>query len=132
MNSCEVYFSIRSPSLDPAEVTAAIGVAPTRSKVKAIPVPTASYWDLSSGKVVAELVDVYGQTEALLIPLLPRATAIRQIAAAFDAFVVLQVVLTISMDERVSTPAIGFSKSVLEFLASVGASIDIDTYRGVE
>lgn len=42
---------------------------------------------------------------------------------------VLQVVLRISMDDTKPTPAIGFDAEVIEFLFSVGASIDVDTYR---
>jgi hypothetical protein len=129
MNSGEVYFSLRSPSLIPEAVTAAIGVNPTRVGLKADPTPKTSFWDLSSGKVVAEVVDVYELGEAVLRPLLLRAEAIRSVAKAHDASVTLQVVLTISMDERLSTPAVGFSESIVAFLASVGASIDVDTYR---
>jgi hypothetical protein len=43
---------------------------------------------------------------------------------------VLEVVLTITLDETKSTPAIGFDSRVISFLHEVGASIDIDTYRG--
>lgn len=45
-----------------------------------------------------------------------------------DLYAVLEVVLYISTDDAVSTPAIGFSNRVLAFLADVNASIDIDTY----
>jgi len=43
---------------------------------------------------------------------------------------VLEVVLRITLDETKSTPAIGFDSRVISFLNRVGASIDIDTYRG--
>ena len=40
------------------------------------------------------------------------------------------VVLTVSTDERDSTPAIGFSPQVISFCHAVGASIEFDIYRG--
>jgi hypothetical protein len=129
MNSGEVFFSLRSPSLIPDAVTSALGVKPTRSGLRADPIPKSSFWDLSSGKVVGEVIDVYELGESVVRPLLSKAGAIRSLASEYNASVVLQVVLTISMDDRLSTPAIGFSESVVAFLSSAGASIDVDTYR---
>jgi hypothetical protein len=129
MNSGEVYFSLHSESLMRTAVTSALGIEPTRSGLNAEPIPKASYWHLSSGKVVAEIIDVYELGESVVRPLLPHAGAIRALASKYSAKVVLQVVLTISLDDRLSTPAIGFSESVVAFLSSVGASIDVDTYR---
>ena len=40
-------------------------------------------------------------------------------------------VLTVSTDERDSTPAIGFSPRVISFCHAVGASIEFDIYRGL-
>jgi hypothetical protein len=58
------------------------------------------------------------------------AEAIRDAAELHSLEATMQVVLTISPDDSLSTPAIGFSKESIQFLASVGASIDVDTYRG--
>ena len=130
MNSGEVYFALRGASLDPSAVTTALGILPTRTLVKGEPRPKISTWELSAGKVSEQVVDVYRLSDDLVGMLADHAAAIREVAADQRADVVLQVVLTISQDERMSTPAIGFSKAVISFLASVGASIDIDTYRG--
>lgn len=48
----------------------------------------------------------------------------------FGLSVRLQVVLSISVDEQVSNPTIGLEETDVEFFGAVGASIDIDTYRG--
>jgi len=45
---------------------------------------------------------------------------------------VLEVVLWISWDDSIPTPAIGFERSVIEFLFKTGAVIDIDTYRNID
>jgi hypothetical protein len=44
---------------------------------------------------------------------------------------VLEVVLTITPDDSVPTPAVGFDSTVISFLNEVGASIDVDIYYGV-
>ena len=46
-----------------------------------------------------------------------------------NLYAVLEVVLWISMDDSICTPAIGFERRVIEFLYKTGAVIDIDTYR---
>jgi hypothetical protein len=43
---------------------------------------------------------------------------------------VLEVVLTTTPDDSVSTPAVGFPSAVISFVNEVGASIDVDIYRG--
>jgi starvation-inducible outer membrane lipoprotein len=55
---------------------------------------------------------------------------INELVQRYDSETVLEVVLTISLNEELSTPAIGFSKKVVRFMAEVGGFIDVDTYRG--
>jgi hypothetical protein len=98
---------------------------------KAHYIPKHSSWELSTGKISAEIIDVYEMGESLIAKLAESADAIRSIAAEHNLEATLQVVLTVSPDDRLSTPAIGFSRESIRFLASVGASIDVDTYRGV-
>lgn len=128
-NEGEVYFALYGDEFDPQEVTSIVGIAPSsvhRKKGRSL---GRSMWKLSAGKLEADVIDVYDMTSALVDRLRPRG---RQIIAAKQRFsmeAVLQVVLRITTDETVSTPAIGFSREVIEFLSSVGASIDVDTYR---
>ena len=39
------------------------------------------------------------------------------------------VVLWISTDDSISTPAVGFDPEVISFIYKLGANVDIDTYR---
>ena len=129
MNEGEVIFCIYCSDIDPDVVTQRIGLSPSRTRRKADPIPRQSSWQLSSGRVLSELVDVYELSSNLVACLEPHADAIRSLLQELDFSAELQVVLHISIDEAVSTPAIGFDKPVVEFLARVGASIDVDTYR---
>ncbi len=132
MNVGEVYFVLRGDAFDPSVVTAALGIEPSRVNRKAQPIPKHSSWEISTGKISAEIIDVYKMGESLIAKLAESADAIRSVAAEHNLEATLQVVLTVSPDDRLSTPAIGFSRKSIQFLASVGASIDVDTYRGVK
>jgi hypothetical protein len=132
VNVGEVYFVLRGDAFDPAVVTAALGIEPSRVNRKAHYIPKRSSWELSTGKISAEIIDVYKMGESLIDKLAESADAIRSVAAEHNLEATLQVVLTVSPDDRLPTPAIGFSRESIRFLASVGASIDVDTYRGVK
>jgi hypothetical protein len=86
---------------------------------------------LSTDKVVSELVDVYSMSAALIELLIPRESRITAAMKEHNLEAVLEVVLTISADETVSTPAIGFDAPVVAFMSRLGGSIDVDTYRSV-
>jgi len=129
MNKSEVYFCIVGDDFDPDIVTERIGIQPSRILRKGSPLPRFSSWAFSSGKVTSEIVDVYELSSRVIATLAPHAEAIRSVMEDNDLSAFLEVVLHISMDESLSTPAIGFDTSVVEFLAKIGASIDIDTYR---
>ena len=106
------------------------GVAPTRTRKKAHPVPKHSSWDYSSGKLCSEVIDVYPMASLVVRALEPHADKIEKAKAKYSLEAVPQVVLVISPDPKASMPAVGFDPHVISFLNSVGASIDIDTYRG--
>ncbi len=130
VNEGEMYFSLWGNDFDPDAVTRALEIEPSRVQRQAVPRPKMSSWVLSSGKLSADMLDVYDMGEALISRLSGSSETIRRVAERFNLAVTLQVVLTVSADDRLSTPAIGFSAETVQFLASVGASIDIDTYRG--
>ena len=59
-NQGEVYFALMSDhDFDPTLITQRLGVEPSRLRRKADPRPKITSWELSSGKVVGEVVDVY-------------------------------------------------------------------------
>jgi len=129
-NQGEVYFALMSDrDFDPALVSQRLGIEPSRVLRKANPKPKITSWALSSGKVAGEVVDVYAMSAPLISRLTPLTERIRQLMSELDLSAVFQVVLHISMDDAKSTPAIGFDSATVKFLADVGASIDVDTYR---
>ncbi len=132
-NEGRVYFSLKG-DFDPAQVTALLGITPTSAWARGTkgPVrdlPRCSLWDFSSEKRVGESVDIDALADAVVTELQPVADKIREAVAKFELSPVLQVVLKFSRDDTLPTPLIGFSKRTVQFVASVGAFIDIDTYR---
>lgn len=128
-NACEVYFALFGTEFDPDEVTEIIGLQPSNTKRQAEPRPKHSWWIVSEGKVEADSIDIYELSKSLVAKLAPYKADIARAKRTFDLDAVLEVVLWISTDESVSTPAIGFEPDVISFLSDIGASIDIDTYR---
>lgn len=127
-NEGRVYFGLFGDDFDPESLS--IGVAPTRTARKGSPIPKNSSWIFSSEKLQSELIDVYEMSSALIRALKPHAHKIREAMQAHHLEAVLEVVLTITPDDSVSTPAVGFDSTVISFLNEVGASIDVDIYRG--
>jgi hypothetical protein len=128
-NEGEVYFGLIGGDFDPTEMTSFIGIEPTKAKKKSEPIPKMSYWRVSSGKIVGEIVDVYQMCTDLLKIIKPYKEKFILAKEQFHVDAYLEVVLCISTDESISTPAIGFDNEVIQFLYEVGAAIDIDTYR---
>ena len=130
MNIGRVYFAIFGEMLDAEVVTRELRLTPTRILQKGRPIPKQTWWELSTQEIASELVDVYSMSEEVVEKLVGMEGKIREIAQRYDAETVLEVVLTFSLNEEVSTPAIGFSKKVVRFMSEVGGFIDVDTYRG--
>jgi len=127
-NEGEVYFGLWGDNFDPT--TLSLGVEPTKTQRKADPRPKYSSWVVSTGKVRADLIDVYEMSSSLIAKLEPHTGKIIAAMKDHSLEAVLQVVLTITPNDQISTPAVGFDSRVISFLNKVGASIDIDTYRG--
>jgi len=128
MNDAEVYFRLVGDNFDPTEVV--LGIQPTRIQRKGTPIPKLSSWVYSTGKIINESIDVYEMSSGLVSQLEPYTDAIIAAMKTHSLEAVFQVVLTITLDESKSTPAVGFDQRTISFLDRVGASIDIDTYRG--
>jgi len=129
-NEAEVYFALYGSEFDPEEATRRIGIEPTSIKRKGEPrTRKHSFWQISSGRIEGDIIDVYQMSSALVAQLAPFAEKIASTRQALGLEGVLEVVLWISTDESKSTPAIGFDHEVISFLQKVGATIDVDTYR---
>ena len=129
----EVYFAMYGDDFEPNEVSVHVGLlAKVRRKGERrpdVPLPRNSSWEVSSGRVESEVIDVYKMSEALAIQLTPFAAKILEAKNKFNLRCVFQVVLWIDQDEEAAMPAIGFEVPVISFIHAVGATIDIDTYR---
>jgi hypothetical protein len=130
----EVYLGLYGDDFEPNEVSALIGLTATRiarrgERNAVVPLPRKSAWKFSLGKVEADVIDVYEMSNSLIEQLTPYESKIVEAVRAFGLYAVLQVVLWIDQDETTAMPAIGFERPVLDFLTSVSATIDIDTYR---
>lgn len=129
-NEAEVYFALYGTDFDPEEVTRRVGLEPTSIKRKGEPKTRRhSFWQISSGRVEGDIIDVYEMSSALVTLLAPRSAEIANTRQELALEAVLEVVLWITTDESISTPAIGFDREVISFLHTVGATIDVDTYR---
>lgn len=131
-NKGYVYFGLFG-CFDPDTVTARLGVQPTFSCAQGQRnprrgLPKMSQWEYASESMNAENLDMYPLAETVVTKLEPYAMEIKAVVAELNLRAVLQTVLYFSTDDRVSTPAIGYSPRVIKFLVDVGASIDIDTY----
>ena len=129
LNECEVYFALKSDDINADDITRQLGIQPTSVTKKANPAPKCHIWKYSSGKKEAELIDIGDMSSSIIEVLKPKADKIASIVKEYDLGAVLELVLWISTDDSVSTPAIVFENDTLNFLSKVGASIDIDTYR---
>lgn len=130
MNRGEVFFELFGDAFDPDEVTRLLGMEPTSVAYKGVPSTRKhSMWTLSGGAVEDDIVDVYELSSSLVAKLAPHADMINHARERFGLESALSVVLTITTDDSKSTPAIGFDRSVVAFLARVGAWVDVDTYR---
>lgn len=135
-HQCLVYFTLKG-DFDPNEVTQFLGIEPTGILIKGSRnsnpcYPPISSWEFSSGYIESEILDIYDIASKVINPLTPHADKLKEVMNKFKIEGVLQVALWISSDEEVSNPAIGFDAEVVRFLAAVGASVDIDSYRRSE
>ncbi|MBY0241019.1 MAG: DUF4279 domain-containing protein [Burkholderiaceae bacterium] len=130
----EVYFAMYGDDFEPDEISALVGLPATKVRRKGerrpdVPLPRTSSWEVSSGRVESDVIDVYEMSAALVTQLSPFAAKIVDARVAFNLRCVFQVVLWIDQYEGASMPAIGFESPVINFIHGVGAEIDIDTYR---
>ena len=132
-NEGEVYFALDGDDFDPDEVTEFLGIKPTSIRRKGSKVsgkiPKMNSWELSTGDIVNDYIDVFEMATKVVNKLKDRKDLILQAKERFNALPRFQVILWISMNEKHSTPAIGFEVETVKFLGEIGALVDIDTYR---
>lgn len=128
-NKGEVYFALYGDDFDPDDATNIIGIAPTSTKRKATPRPKFSQWKFSVGEIEDDVIDVYEMSSNLVDTLKKYEDNILIAIKTLGLKAKFQVVLWVSTDDSISTPAIGFEPEVISFIHKLGAYVDIDTYR---
>lgn len=138
LNECYLYFALTGRGFDPDAVSAALNLAPTCAVYEGSSISMGGrilgYSSWQYGTPVLRGDDVFRLNEIaneLIAALLPVQDKIAELAKAHRLEACLMVVLTVSTDERDSTPAIGFSPRVISFCHAVGASIEFDIYQGL-
>ena len=137
LNECYLYFALTGRGFDPDAISTALNLAPTRAIYEDNSIGMggriSSYSSWQYGTPILRDGDVFRLNEIadeLIVTLLPVQDKIAELIKAHQLETYLMVVLTVSTDERDSTPAIGFSPQVISFCHAVGASIEFDIYQG--
>ena len=130
-----IYFGLAG-EFDPTEVAQEIDLAPTRSAAKhsknpekRIPRCSIMRFAQAHADENEDVLDVYALADRLVEQVEPYADQFASAIKKHDARATLQVVFDFPVSEEVSTPILGFSNRVIQFLAATGASIDMDSYR---
>lgn len=134
LNECYLYFALTGHGFDPDAVSAALNLAPTRAVYEGSSIGgrVRQHASWQYGTPVLRGGDVFRLDEIadeLIATLLPMQDKIAELIKAHQLETYLMIVLTVSTDERDSTPAIGFSPQVISFCHTVGASIEFDIYQ---
>ena len=137
LNECYLYFALTGRGFDPDAVSTALNLAPTRAVYEGNSIGMggriSGYSSWQYGTPILRDGDVFRLNEIadeLIVTLLPVQDKIAELIKAHRLEAYLMIVLTVSTDERDSTPAIGFSPQVISFCHAVGASIEFDIYQG--
>ena len=137
LNECYLYFALTGRGFDPDAISTALNLAPTRAVYEGNSIGMggriSGYSSWQYGTPVLRGGDVFRLDEIaneLIATLLPVQDKIVELAKAHRLEAYLMIVLTVSTDERDSTPAIGFSPRVISFCHAVGARIEFDIYQG--
>lgn len=128
-----IYFTLFG-DFDPEDIAPHISLKPwqsymkhSRSEEKRLPrVSRLNYALIESS---SECPDIYELSEQLVDILEPHKSELTFVTANYKIEASCSICLWISHSLAVSAPAIGFSRRVTQFLASVNASIDVDSYR---
>ena len=132
-NEGRVYFALDGDDFDPDDITLMLGIKPSYIKRKGerVPgrLPKKNSWVLSTDNIVADYIDIFNLSTDIVNQLKSKKDLIIQAKNKFNVSPRFEVVLSITTNEEISTPAIGFEADTIQFLGEIGAFIDIDTYR---
>lgn len=131
-NKSYVYFAFSGDEFDPEIVTQAIGIEPSQTQKKGekgsyIKASKFSYWKLQSNMV--DNIFLENLILDLVSILYEKIDEINGVKEKFGLSSRIQVVMYIDTNEDVSTPALGHSEKVIEFLYKTNSTTDVDIYR---
>lgn len=115
-------------NFEPEQLQDFISLIPTATKSSEKSAPKWNYWQYGVVKK-SDFVDAYDLSERLVQQLLPEKQGIIEAIKKFKLNPMFRVVIYLSTSNQIPMPAIGFSRDVISFIDSIGATIDIDTYR---
>ncbi|VAW80387.1 hypothetical protein MNBD_GAMMA12-2846 [hydrothermal vent metagenome] len=131
-NKGRAYFSLFGYHFNPDNVTQFLGIEPTSVNATgtqgSLDKPVISSWELSTETVNGDEsdVDVYLLTDKLLKQLEPIKEKILEVCKNQNLSPRIGVVLTLSIDKDDSSPEVGFGARMIQFLADIGAFINVE------
>jgi len=127
-----VYFAFQGDNFDPNDVTTELGISPTDSwrtgePRRYIQQQKYSCWQLKSTSV--ELLDMDKLVNEVVSQLSEKIELINNLKQQLNLNTVLEIVMWIDMNEEESTPYLGHSLEVINFLHQTGTITDVDIYK---
>jgi hypothetical protein len=130
-----IYFGLAG-DFDPDAVVQGIDLEPTESQAKhsrdpeqQLPRCSLLRFAQTHAEDNEPVLDVYELAEKVVDQLEPYTQQFADAILKYDIAATFQVVFEFPVADEVSTPALGFSKRVIQFVAAIQASIDMDSYR---
>lgn len=130
-----IYFGLAG-DFNPREVEQEVDLRPTdarakrsRDREKKLPRCSLMRFAQTHAGENKQVLDVYDLAERAIDQLEPHTQQFARAIRKYEAVATLQVVFEFPTSDEFSTPILGFSKRVIEFVAATDASIDMDSYR---
>jgi hypothetical protein len=128
-NKGRAYFTLAGYHFNPDDITKLLGIEPTSvngaGANSGLDKPVISSWELSTDSVTDD-VDVFELTNIIVKQLEPIKEKILQVIESHNLSPRIGVVLTLAVDQRESSPEVGFGARTIHFLAEIGAFIKVD------
>lgn len=131
-SNSSVYFAFKGDNFDPNIVTGELGIEPTDSwragePGKYIQQQKYSGWTLKSTS--DELLDMDKLVNEVVAQLSEKIELINNLKQRLNLDTVLEIVMYIDIKEEQSTPYLGHTSEVINFLHRTGTTTDVDIYR---
>lgn len=133
MSDSYVYFALKGDDFDPEIVTKRLDLTPSEIKRKGDRMGySENKLNFSAWYLYAEQVDnlfVHKLVEEVVAKLFSKMDLINTLKAEFNLSSILEMVLYIDENEKVSTPVISQDIKTIEFLYKTNTETDFDIYK---